>query len=128
MSKRKRINMNKTLPLKKNTSHGSCRFVDCNPDLFYENKIANLFFTISFEEAHRLLTSIQSCLFNVNRYDRRSKEVRNIGLKLSCYLKNKTLAIYEDAIDRTNAAYKDKLEKAYKQREKERRKKISKIG
>ena len=124
----KRIYMNKVLARKKENSHGSCRFEDCNPDLFYQYKIPNLFFTISFEEAHRLLLSIQSLLLSVNRYDRRSKEVRNIGLKLSCYLNTNTIAVYEDAIDKTNADIKEQMARDYKQREKERKKRQVKIG
>src|SRR5688500_8474823 len=74
-------------------SHGSCRFNHTAPDM-KERELSSLNIAMSFQDALRLSTAIQSAVMSLNRNDQRSSG-KKWGLLLSVKQKNSTITVLE---------------------------------
>jgi hypothetical protein len=133
MKRRGRKPKNRTVILKEKTYHGSCGFIDCNPDILYRgDKIPNIFFKIPFEEATKLAMAVQSAVLNLNSYNRLYKKGKNMGLRITFYMDRfkigGAVAIREDQMDITLEKEKKEIRAEFKRNEKERKKRQVKIG
>lgn len=133
MAKRGRKPKNRTVILKEKTYHGSCSFIDCNPDILYlKDKVPNIFFKIPFEQATKLAMAIQSAVLNLNSYNRLYKKGKNMGLRITFYMDRFNIggavAIREDQMDITLEKEKKEARAEFKKKEKERKKKTLKLG
>ncbi len=97
MAKSKRAFSPDGVPEKKEDYHGSCRFVRTHPDLS-EKGVQSVNVELTFEEALRLSTAIQSAIFRLNRYNRSEKKGREMGLCLSLKVTSGAISIIEQKV------------------------------
>lgn len=55
---------------------------------------------ISFEEAMKLSTSIQSCILSLNKYNRNTKKEKDMSMCVSIKFQEKQIAIIEEPMRR----------------------------
>lgn len=77
--------------------HGGCRYVRTSPDMKAKG-VKSVNIDLSFFEAMRLLVALQSAVQKLNRYDRRDKSGRQIGLCLSLKVDRSAISIIETRI------------------------------
>jgi len=131
MAKRGRKPKNRTVILKEKTYHGRCDFIDCNPDVRFENGVKNIFFKIPFEEAAKLSIAIHSTVLNLNKYNRVYKKGKNMGLRITFYMNTFTkgggVAVREDTMDVVRESAKKTARAEYKKKMKILKSKTLKI-
>ncbi len=74
--------------------HGSCRYVRTSPDIGASG-IKSVNIDLTFEEALRLATAVQSAVLNLNRYNRTTKQGREMGLCLSVKTQSTAISVIE---------------------------------
>jgi hypothetical protein len=79
---------------KKDDYHGGCRYFRTSPDMAAKG-IASLNIDLAFEDALRLSTAIQSAIMQLNRYDRRDKGGKEMGLCLSIKKRGTAISVIE---------------------------------
>src|SRR5260370_22329586 len=85
------------IPTKSADYHGIARFSRTSPDVAGQGvKSINVYLT--FEEALRLSLAVQSCVMNLNRYDRASSAGRKMGMLLSLQTRANTITVIETAV------------------------------
>jgi hypothetical protein len=82
------------VPEKGDDYHGGCPFTRTTPD-FRGKNTPSVNVDISFEEALKLSTAIQSALLRLNRYNRSHKSGRDMGMALSIKIDQGTIAVIE---------------------------------
>jgi hypothetical protein len=83
------------VPQKKEDYHGNCRVYRLSPDIASRG-IQSVNINLSFEEALRLSTAIQSAILALNRNNRSAKAGKEMGVCLS--LKGNALAVMESKL------------------------------
>ena len=85
------------IPIKSTDYHGIASFIKTSPDVAGQGvKSINVYLT--FEEALRLSLAVQSCVMNLNRYDRASSAGRKMGMLLSLKTRVRTITVIETAV------------------------------
>ena len=85
------------IPIKSADYHGSASFSKTSPDVAGQGvKSINVY--LPFEEALRLSLAVQSCVMNLNRYDRASSAERKMGMLLSLKTKVRPITVIETAV------------------------------
>ncbi len=79
--------------------HGSCRYVRTSPDIAARG-VKSINIDITFDEAMRLATAIQSAVLNLNRYNRNKTDGREMGLCLSLKTQTAAISVIETRIRR----------------------------
>jgi hypothetical protein len=74
--------------------HGTCRYVRTSPDIA-ANGVKSVNIELTFEEALRFATAIQSAVLNLNRYNRNKKDGREMGLCLSLKTQSTAISVIE---------------------------------
>jgi hypothetical protein len=92
MGIRKRAFSPDSLPEKIDDYHGGCRVYRVSPDIAAKG-VQSVNVVLTFDEALRLSTAIQSGVLRLNRYNRAVKSGREMGLCLS--LKSDTVRVIE---------------------------------
>lgn len=82
------------VPEKGEDYHGGCRFDRTSPDMKSKG-LQSLNIDLSFEDALRLSTAIQSAVMKLNRYDRRDGEGKRMGLLLSIKENGSAISVAE---------------------------------
>jgi hypothetical protein len=89
-------------PVKSADYHGGASYERTQPDVASEGvESINVFFT--FQEALKLSLAVQSCVLNVNKYNRSTKAGRNVGLLLSFKTKTKTVTVITSPVSSSKA-------------------------
>jgi len=96
---RKRAFSGNDIQQKSEDYHGSCRYVRTTPDIGATG-IKSVNVELTFEEALRLSTAIQSAVLNLNRYNRNTKEGREMGLCLSLKTHSTAISVIETRVRR----------------------------
>jgi hypothetical protein len=107
--------------------HGGCEFIDCNPPILLENRIKNIYFNIPFDQANKLLLSIESLMHHLNRYNRKIGVGKERGLRLTFHLDNKRISILDGKMSVVLPVYKAAYVEKLKRQIKELKKRIQKI-
>jgi hypothetical protein len=85
-------------PKKSEDYHGMAKYANTSPDVA-ANGIESINVHFTFEEALRLSLAVQTCLINLNKYDRsKGSAGRNVGLSLSIKTASKSVAVIETAV------------------------------
>lgn len=87
---------------KKTDYHGGCQYVRTSPDMAAKG-IKSLNIDLTFAEALRLSTAIQSAVMALNRYDRRDKGGKEMGLCLSVKERGSAISVIEVPIRKRKA-------------------------
>jgi hypothetical protein len=74
--------------------HGGCGVYDLSPDIAAKG-VKSVNTNITFEDAMRLSTAIQSAILKLNRYNRSTKVGNQMGLCLSLKSGDKSITVIE---------------------------------
>ena len=85
------------VPEKMDDYHGGCRLNRIVPDIAAKG-VKSVNIELSFEEALRLATAIQSAILKLNRYNRTSKGGREMGLCLSVNVPTSAISVIETRV------------------------------
>jgi hypothetical protein len=88
---------------KKTDYHGGCQYHRTSPDMASKG-LESLNIEISFEEALRLSTAIQAAIMALNRYDRRDKGGKKMGLCLSVKERGSAISVIEAPLRKRTTA------------------------
>jgi hypothetical protein len=97
MAKKKRGFTPTGVPEKQDDYHGGCRVVRISPDIASKG-VQSVNINLTFEEALRLSTAVQSAVLKLNRYNRATKAGQEIGLCLSLKTDISAIAVIETKI------------------------------
>src|SRR5947209_7862876 len=85
------------IPTKSDDYHGLAKYVRTQPDVASQD-VKSINIEISFEEAMKLSLAIQSCLMQLNRYNRSTTTGREMGLLLSILTSTGTITVIEKRV------------------------------
>src|SRR3954452_18312418 len=85
------------VPQKIDDYHGGCRLHRIVPDIAAKG-VKSVNIELTFEEALRLSTAIQSGILKLNRYNRTSKGGREMGLCLSVKVPTSAISVIETRV------------------------------
>jgi len=91
------------IPAKSADYHGSARYARTSPDVAAQG-VESINVYLTFEEALRLLLAVQSCVMNLNKYNRSSSAGRDMGLLFSFKTKTKSITVIETAVSGTGSS------------------------
>src|SRR5437870_1671580 len=85
------------IPTKSADYHGSANYIRTLPDVAARG-VRSINVLISFEQALRLSLAVQSCVMNLNKYNRSDAIGREMGLRLSLKTGSKSIAVIEASV------------------------------
>lgn len=85
------------IPTKSDDYHGLAKYVRTQPDVASQD-VKSINIEMSFEEAMKLSLAIQSCLMQLNRYNRSTTAGREMGLLLSILTSTGTITVIEKRV------------------------------
>ena len=97
MSKKRVFPRKTEIQTKAEDYYGAAGYERTLPDIA-DNGIKSVNIEIRFEEALKLSLALQSCLSQLNRYNRGSTAGRDMGVLLSIKTDNKSIAVMERRI------------------------------
>jgi hypothetical protein len=97
MAKGKRSFSPSEIREKKDDYHGYCRVSRLPPNIADKN-IRSVNMSLTFEEALRLSTALQSAILKLNRYNRSATSGKKMGLVLSLKTQNKMINVIEKKV------------------------------
>lgn len=85
------------LPMKADDYHGLASYIRTQPDIVAKGvKAINI--EMSFEEAIRFSLAVQSCVMQLNRFNRATTEGREMGLVLSVKTGSNSITVIEKRV------------------------------
>ena len=97
MAKSKRSFSPDGVPEKQHDYHGSCHFERTKPDIDAKG-VESVNIELTFEDALRLSTAIQSAVIRLNRYNRSTTKGRVMGMCLSVKVPTRIIHILETRV------------------------------
>ena len=91
---KKRVFPRKQIAEKAEDYHGGARYTRASPDV-YAQGVKSLNLEIPFDEALKLHLAIESCLLNLNRFNRGTKKGRSMGMLLSIKMDNCSITVID---------------------------------
>lgn len=85
------------IPVKADDYHGLAGHVRTQPEIA-EQGVKSVNIEMTFEEALRLSSAIQSCVMQLNRYKRSSTEGREMGMLLSIKTDSNSITVIEKRV------------------------------
>jgi hypothetical protein len=85
------------LPTKAPDYHGTAKYVRTAPDVAAKG-VDSINVYMTFEEAIRFSLAVQSCVMNLNKYNRATTAGRDMGLLLSFKTASQSVTVIETAV------------------------------